>query len=207
MFTGIVSARGTVAAVTARRGGARLAVRVPAGWSGLSRGESVAVSGVCLTSLSGGKSLVADLSDETLRRSNLGGLAKGDSVNLERALRAGDRLSGHFVLGHVDGVSRLRAVSVRGNSWTYRFTVPRGLSRFLVEKGSVALDGVSLTIAARKRGTFDVAVIPETRRRTTLGRTRVGDALNLEIDVFARYGAPGWRRALKTPRRRLPAGR
>jgi riboflavin synthase len=196
MFTGIVSAVGTVAAVERRRGGARLEVDVPGRWTALARGESVAVSGVCLTALSRGRRLVADLSDETLRRSNLGSLEKGSAVNLERALRRGQRLSGHFVLGHVDGLSVLREIRASGNSWTYRFSIPRGLSRFLVEKGSVALDGVSLTVAGRRRSDFSVAVIPETRRRTTLGRAREGDSLNLEVDVFARYGARGWPRAV-----------
>ena len=137
----------------------------PGGWGSLARGESVCVSGVCLTALSAGRSLVADLSSETLDRSSLGGLAAGGRVNLERALLHGDRLSGHFVLGHVDGRSTLLEVARAGNSWRYRFSVPRGLSRFIVEKGSVALDGVSLTVAGRRRGDFDVAVIPETRRK------------------------------------------
>lgn len=202
MFTGIVSAVGRVAAVERRRGGARLTVTVPRGWTRLARGESVAVSGVCLTALSAGRRLVADLSDETLRRSNLGSLEKDGAVNLERALRHGQRVSGHFVLGHVDGLSVLREIGGAANSWIYRFSIPPGLSRFLVEKGSVALNGVSLTVAGRGRSDFSVAVIPETRRRTTLGRAREGDSLNLEVDVFARYGAAGWRRAIDGSSRR-----
>ncbi|MCA1580358.1 MAG: riboflavin synthase [Acidobacteria bacterium] len=197
MFTGIVSAVGRVSALEWRRGGARLTVAPPAGWGSLARGESVAVSGVCLTALSSGRSLVADLSSETVDRSSLGSLSAGGRVNLERALVHGDRLSGHFVLGHVDGRSTLLEVARGGNSWRYRFTVPRGLSRFIVEKGSVALDGVSLTVAGRRRGDFDVAVIPETRRNTTFGGREPGDLLNFEVDVFARYGAAGWRRALR----------
>ncbi|MDQ6893833.1 MAG: riboflavin synthase [Acidobacteriota bacterium] len=205
MFTGIVSGIGRVAALEARRGGARLEVMLPGGWSALARGESVCVSGVCLTALARGRRLVADLSRETLDRSNLGGAAPGDRVNLERALRRGDRLSGHFVLGHVDGVSVLRSIRRAGNSWTYRFSTPAGLSRFVVEKGSVALDGVSLTVAARGRGTFDVAVIPETRRRTLFGAAREGDRFNFEVDVFARYGAAGWRRRVEGAARRSAA--
>jgi riboflavin synthase len=143
--------------------------------------------------------LVADLSAETLRRSTLGNLRTGATVNLERALIWGDRLSGHFVLGHVDGVSRLLALTKSGQSWVYRFSIPSRLQRFLVEKGSVAVDGISLTVAACRRGSFDVAIIPETRRRTTLAGARVGDRLNLEIDVFARYGR-GWRRHVKPGR-------
>lgn len=205
MFTGIVTGVGRVRAMEPHRGGARLEVALPGGWSPLRRGESVCVSGVCLTALAGGRRLVADLSRETLDRSNLGGVASGDRVNLERALRQGDRLSGHFVLGHVDGVSVLREIRRAGNSWRYRFSIPRGLSRFVVEKGSVALDGVSLTVAARDRATFDVAVIPETRRRTVFGPAREGARFNFEVDVFARYGAAGWRRRVEGSARRNAA--
>jgi riboflavin synthase len=202
VFTGIVERPGVVVSlVRRRRGGARLAV-VPRGRSWrFSRGESVCVSGVCLTSISAGSRLVADLSPETLRRSTLGGLTAGESVNLERALVWGDRLSGHFVLGHVDGVSRLLAAQRKGDSWVYRFSIPSRLRRFLVEKGSVALDGISLTVAARRPDSFDVAIIPETRRRTTLAMRRPGDPLNLEVDVFARYGPGGWRRRVRPGRR------
>ena len=205
MFTGIVTAMGRVLALEPRRGGARLLVRTPAPWGRLARGESVAVSGVCLTTLESGQTLAADLSSETLARSTLGDLVAGDAVNLERALRWGSRLSGHFVMGHVDGLSTLAEIARAGNSWTYRFTVPKGLSRFVVEKGSVALDGVSLTVAGLshtgggRRG-FDVAVIPETRRRTTLGAAKPGRDFNFEVDVFARYGARGWRRAVRATR-------
>ncbi|MEO8432205.1 MAG: riboflavin synthase [Acidobacteriota bacterium] len=195
MFTGIVRAVGRVHALEARKGGARLTVMAPASWTPFDRGESVAVAGVCLTALSRGSRLSADLSSETLGRSNLRDLVPGAPVNLERALRHGDRISGHFVLGHVDGISILRRVERSGNSWIYRFSIPPGLSRFIVEKGSVALDGVSLTVAGRDARTFSVAVIPETRRRTTLGKAAEGASVNFEVDVFARYGAAGWRRA------------
>lgn len=202
MFTGIVTARGRVIRLERHRGGARLVVRPPGAWGPLVRGESVAVSGVCLTTLRPGGTLIADLSSETLVRSTLGGLAAGRRVNLERAVAWGARLSGHFVLGHVDGTSTVRAIERAGNSWLYRFSIPAGLSRFIVEKGSVALDGVSLTVAERRRSDFSVAIIPETRRRTTLGEARPGDALNFEVDVFARYGSPGWRRAVGGSRAR-----
>lgn len=156
------------------------------------------VSGVCLTAIEAGRGLVADLSSETMQRSTLGAFRPGGRVNLERALRYGDRLSGHFVLGHVDGRATLLDLSRAGNSWRYRFSIPRGLSRLIVEKGSVALDGVSLTVSGRQRAEFEVAVIPETRRKTTLGAMEPGDVVNLEADVFARYGARGWRRALRS---------
>lgn len=202
MFTGIVSGLGTVTRFERRRGGARLAVRPPGRYGRFSPGESVCVSGVCLTALEAGRDLTADVSRETLRRSTLGRLRPGDRVNLERALRWGDRLSGHFVMGHVDGTTRALSISPSGNSWTMRFAVPRGSARFIVPKGSVALDGVSLTVAARGRGSFTVAVIPETHRRTTLGRLSQSDAVNFEADVFARYGFAAARRLSKPARRR-----
>jgi riboflavin synthase len=188
MFTGIVTGIGTVEAVARLRGGMRLTISPPARYGRFASGESVAVAGVCLTAVASGRRLVADLSPETLRRTRFGRLEAGDVVNLERSLRWGERLSGHFVLGHVDGIARLTRVVRSGNSWTFTFSVPRALRRFVVTKGSVALDGVSLTVARRRGGTFDVAVIPETHRRTTLGRAKTGDALHFEADVFARYG-------------------
>src|SRR5262245_51923915 len=169
MFTGIVTGIGTIEAAERRRGGLRLTVAPPPRWGRLASGESVAVAGVCLTAVAAGRQLVADLSTETLRRTRFSRLAAGDAVTLERSLRWGDRLSGHFVLGHVDGIARLERVARSGNSWTFTFSVPRALRRFVVAKGSVALDGVSLTVARRRQATFDVAVIPETYRRTTLG--------------------------------------
>jgi len=192
MFTGIVGGLGTVLRLERpeRRGGARMTVRPPARERRFSAGESVCVSGVCLTAVRGGRDLVADLSSETLRRSTLGSLRARDRVNVERALRWGEALSGHFVMGHVDAVARVLSIEPSGNSWIMRFSIPSGLSRFVVTKGSVCLDGVSLTVAARSRGSFAVAVIPETHRRTTLGRVSEGDLVNFEVDVFARYG-PG----------------
>ncbi len=194
MFTGIVTGRGRVVARQPRRGGARLTVAPPRGYGRFEAGESVSVSGVCLTAVRPGRELVADLSQETLERSTLGERVAGDSVNLERALAWGDRLSGHFVLGHVDAVTRLLEIREAGNSWIYRFSIPSGLSRFVVSKGSAAIDGVSLTVARRHPRSFDVAIIPETRRRTTLGPAGVGARFNFEVDLFARYGPAGWRR-------------
>jgi riboflavin synthase len=162
MFTGIVTHLGRVESLEKRSRGARVTI-APADGVRYRAGESVCVSGVCLTA------------------------APGDRVNLERALRWGDRLSGHFVMGHVDGISRIVSVRRAGNSWEYRFSIPRGLGRLVAEKGSVALDGVSLTVASRRGRNFSVSVIPETFRRTTLGARRSGDAVNFEADVFARY--------------------
>jgi riboflavin synthase len=140
-----------------------------------------------VTAVEAGRRLVSDLSAETLAVTTLGALSRGEVVNLERALEWRGRVSGHFVLGHVDAVSELVDVHDLGGSWKYRFSIPRGLSRYVVRKGSIALDGVSLTVASRRARDFDVAVIPETYRRTTLSRKRPGDRANVEIDLVARY--------------------
>lgn len=176
-------------------------IEPPAGYGRFVKGQSVSVSGVCLTAVASGPKFRAELSAETLRCSTLGGLRPGDQVNLERALRWGDRLSGHFVLGHVDGVCGLLAVEDSGRSSLYRFSIPRGFSRLVVRKGSVALDGISLTVASRRTRDFTVAVIPETRRVTILGLAQPGDVFNFEADIFARYGASGWRRQVGPARR------
>jgi riboflavin synthase len=203
MFTGIVSGVGRLRASERRRGGRRLTVAPPAGFGRFTAGESVCVSGVCLTAVVSGARLVADLSEETLARTTLGGLPPGASLNLERALRLGDRLSGHFVMGHVDGISRVVSTAPAGNSWTVRFSIPPGLGRFVAEKGSVALDGVSLTVASRRGQSFTVAVIPETRRRTSLGAAAEGTRVNFEADIFARYGRAGaLGRVVRAARRR-----
>lgn len=189
MFTGIVTGIGRVEALEKRRGGGtRLAVVPPSGYGVFRRGESVAVSGVCVTAIENSRRLVADLSAETLRVTTLGSIGAGDPVNLERSLEWRGRVAGHFVLGHVDAVARVVAVEDSKGSWTYRFSIPRGLGRFIIRKGAVAIDGVSLTVAARRAREFDVAVIPETRRATTLGRKRERDPVNVEVDLLARYG-------------------
>ena len=188
MFTGIVTGIGRVAAVVPKSGGgARLTVAPPARFGAFRRGESIAVSGVCVTALEPGRRLVADLSEETLAVTTLGSLSRGDRVNLERALEWRGRVSGHFVLGHVDAAADVLAVRKLAGSWTYRFSIPRGLSRYVARKGSIAVDGVSLTVASRRPRDFDVAVVPETHRRTTLSQRRPGDRVNVEIDLVARY--------------------
>ena len=188
MFTGIVTGIGRVAAVVSKSGGgARLAVVAPARFGAFRRGESVAVSGVCVTAIEPGRRLVADLSEETLAVTTLGSLSRGDGVNLERALAWRGRVSGHFVLGHVDAAAEVLGVRKLAGSWTYRFSIPRGLSRYVARKGSIAVDGVSLTVASRRPRDFDVAVVPETHRRTTLSQRKPGDRVNVEIDLVARY--------------------
>lgn len=149
-----------------------------------------------MTAVERGRKLVADLSDETLAVTTLGALSRGAAVNLERALEWRGRVSGHFVLGHVDATARVLAIRDLGGSWTYRFSIPRGLSRYVVRKGSIAVDGVSLTVASRRARDFAVAVIPETHRRTTLSERCPGDRVNVEIDLLARYrrAVPGRRK-------------
>jgi riboflavin synthase len=187
MFSGIVSAVGKVVGLDPGERGARLRVRPPRGFGRFRRGESLSVSGVCLTVLSASATFEADLSGETLERTSLGDLAPGAGVNLERAVRLADRLSGHLVQGHVDGVARVAGIRRDGESWIFTFAVLRRLSRYVVEKGSVAVDGISLTAIDTHPGRFSVAVIPHTYRATTLRDRRVGDRVNLEVDVLAKY--------------------
>jgi riboflavin synthase len=183
MFTGLVQQLGTLTSLD----GGRLAVTAALAGD-LSEGDSVAVNGACLTATSvtpGG--FTADVMEETLRRTALGSLRAGDPVNLELPLRAADRLGGHFVQGHVDGVGTVAAVHDEGFSRLVEIEADPGLMRYVVEKGSIAVDGVSLTVASLGEGTFGVSLIPETLERTTLGRASPGDSVNLEVDVLAKY--------------------
>jgi riboflavin synthase len=186
LFSGIVEAIGEIRGAVPTAGGLRLSIG--ASFEGLALGESVCVSGVCLTVVAASPGTFdAEVSAETLRRSKLGRLRQGDMVNLERSLRLGDRLGGHLVFGHVDGTGRLRAVTPEGESALYEFEAPETVSRYLVEKGSVAVDGVSLTVFRCKEEAFSAAVIPHTARVTTIGRLRPGDEINLESDMIAKY--------------------
>jgi riboflavin synthase len=183
MFTGLVQQLGTLTSLEA----GRLAVSAPLAGE-LAEGDSVAVNGVCLTATTAGSDgFTADVMEETLRRTALGTLAPGAAVNLELALRAADRLGGHFVQGHVDGVGTVAAVQDEGFSKMVEIEADVGLMRYVVEKGSIAVDGVSLTVANLGEGTFGVSLIPETLERTTLGRASPGDSVNLEVDVLAKY--------------------
>jgi riboflavin synthase len=193
MFTGIVEELGEVVGVEHLADAARLTVRGPLITSDIAHGDSVAVNGVCLTVTEvTGSAFAADVMAETLNRSGLGALKPGSPVNLERSLRVGDRLGGHMVQGHVDGVGTVVS-RVPGERWhVVRITVPAGLARYLVEKGSVAVDGVSLTISALGGGPgeqpwFEVSLIPTTLAVTTLGRVRPGASVNLEADVIGKY--------------------
>jgi riboflavin synthase len=184
MFTGIVEELGTVVA----RSADRLELRGPLVTKDVADGDSIAVNGVCLTVVAvDGDAFTADVMAETWKRSSLGELAPGDVVNLERAATPTTRLGGHLVQGHVDGVGTI-AERTPGDSFdTVRFTVPPGLARYLVEKGSVTVDGVSLTVVETGPDWFTVGLIPTTLDRTTLGRKQVGAPVNLEVDVIAKY--------------------
>lgn len=185
MFTGIVEELGTVEAVEPAGGGARLSVSGPVVTQDAEHGDSIAVNGVCLTVVeTSGASFTVDVVEETLLRSSLAGVRPGDRVNLERAMALGDRLGGHIVQGHVDGTAVLREAREDGLT---RFGLPGQLSRYLVEKGSVTVDGVSLTVVEVGDDWFSVALIPTTEELTTLGRRQVGDTTNIEVDVLAKH--------------------
>jgi riboflavin synthase len=187
MFTGLVADLGTVAEVHATTDGVRLAIESPL-TRDLGEGDSVAVNGVCLTAtaIADGR-FGADVMNETLRRSSLAEVAPGSPVNLELPLRADDRLGGHFVQGHVDGVGTVRAAHQDGFARAVTFAAPPDVLRYVVEKGSIAVDGVSLTVTAVDDESFSVGLIPETLERTTLGAAAPGTPVNLEVDVLAKY--------------------
>jgi riboflavin synthase len=189
MFTGIVEEVGRVESIEPRAAGSRLRVGAPLAASDLRTGDSICVNGVCLTAVdAGARSFGSDVSPETLRRSSLGELKAGSPVNLERALRATSRLGGHIVQGHVDGVGLIESLDLLGdNNWWLRVRVPEELDRYLVYKGSLAIDGISLTVAEVARGIVSVTIIPHTYENTNLKGKRPGEKVNLETDVLAKY--------------------
>lgn len=187
MFTGLVADLGTVESVEANGDGARVTVRTRLA-SELSPGDSIAVNGVCLTAVEPtADTFAADVMNETLTRSSLGAAADGETVNLELALRADGRLGGHIMQGHVDGVGTVADVLEDGLARRISFDAAPELLRYLVEKGSIAIDGVSLTVATVSEAQFSVSLIPETLARTTLGAAEPGRTVNLEVDVMAKY--------------------
>ena len=188
MFTGIIEELGRVRSIERRGEGVRMTLEARAVTEGTREGDSVAVNGVCLTALDvRADSFAADGSRETLQRSTLGLLRAGSVVNLERAVTPSTRLGGHIVQGHVDARGRFLSADEHGGSWTVRVGFPPELARYLVFKGSVAVEGISLTVAGLTDGYFEVAVIPKTWAVTNLSRLRPGDPVNLEADVIAKY--------------------
>ncbi len=188
MFTGIIEETGRIRSIRPGAQGAQLVVSAATVPPRLKSGDSVAVNGVCLTvTQAAPDSFAADLSAETLRRTTFGTARSGAVVNLEQPLALGDRLGGHMVQGHVDGVGKVAVVAPAGDGVVIGFDFPAELERYLVHKGSIAVDGISLTVASLEKRRFTVAVIPHTLRATTLGRLAPGDAVNLETDMLGKY--------------------
>jgi len=188
MFTGLVREVGEVVSVEGDGRGVRLAVRAPLTAADAAVGDSVAISGVCLTVVEAPDGVVTfDAVPETLARTTLARLNSGARVNVEPALRAGEPLGGHYVQGHVDGVGTVRSVEPEGDGTRVWFDAPSDILRYAVEKGSIAVEGTSLTVAALDDAGFAVALVPHTLRATTLGALATGDAVNLEVDVLAKY--------------------
>lgn len=189
MFTGLIQGVGRVLELEPRGGDVRLHVAVGTlPFEGVELGESVAVSGCCLTVVTfSADRFAADVSTETLACTTLGGWSPGDPVNLERAMLPSTRFGGHLVSGHVDGVGRVVSIAPDARAQRWRFAAPAALSRYIAGKGSIAVDGVSLTVNAVDAEGFEVALIPHTVAHTRFAATRVGDAVNLEVDVIARY--------------------
>ena len=186
MFTGIVEETGEVQTVTESADGRR--VRIGTSFDGLTRGQSISVSGVCLTvETSDTDAFEVFLASETVDRTYLGHLEPGDRVNLERALPADGRLDGHFVQGHVDGTAETTEIRQVDEDWRFGFSLPPALAPYIVEKGSISVDGISLTVAALHDEQFEVAIVPETYDVTTLSTKSVGDPVHLEVDVVAKY--------------------
>jgi riboflavin synthase len=188
MFTGIIEGLGTVTAVRPTGGGQRLTIKADFPMQSSRIGDSIAVNGACLTAVViSGSRFEVDVSPETVARTTFGRIKPGERVNLERALRLSDRLDGHLVSGHIDATGFLAARTPAGNADLLAFNVPELLSPYMIEKGSVAVDGISLTINACHPGRFEISVIPHTAGQTTLSLKSVGDAVNIETDMIAKY--------------------
>ncbi len=188
MFTGIVEEMGSVKALRREPSAARLTVSASVVLEGTAIGDSISVNGVCLTVVEMGKSeFSVDIAHETLKVTNLGELHVGQKVNLERALRLSARIGGHLVTGHVDAVGRIREKRQEGNSWRIFFEAPEKALRYIIKKGSIAVDGISLTVADMDASGFSIAMIPHTAKLTTLGFKSGGDSVNLETDIIGKY--------------------
>jgi riboflavin synthase len=188
VFTGIVEELGAVGAIEPGEDSARLTIKGTVVTGDARHGDSIAVNGVCLTVVEvDGDAFTADVMGETLRRSSLGALVAGDRVNLERAATVATRLGGHLVQGHVDGVGEILGRDPGAQWETVRFSLPQQLNRYVVEKGSITVDGVSLTVVDVDERSFSVGLIPTTLALTTLGHKAVGDPVNLEVDIMAKY--------------------
>jgi len=188
MFTGLIEELGTVKGIRSQSGGIRLSIAGKTVLDGMKTGDSIAVNGACLTVVEMSHALFgADVSKETLIKTTLGRLRVGDRVNLERAMRPTDRLGGHLVAGHVDAVGVIRTIERTGESSLFTFAAPPEVLRYLIYKGSIAIDGISLTVNEVQGERFTVTIIPHTARQTTLGFKKAGDPVNLEADMIGKY--------------------
>ncbi len=188
MFTGLIEGLGKITSLSSTAGGVRMAVETGFPLGEMKVGDSIAISGTCLTAVDLKDNVFAvDVAPETLSRTTLGQAKVGDRVNLERALRFGDRLGGHLVSGHVDGLGVVKTKRPLANATLFTFGVPEPLSRYIVEKGSIAVDGISLTVNACNADSFEVSIIPHTAKMTTLGFKKVADRVNIETDMIGKY--------------------
>lgn len=188
MFTGIIEGLGTITKIHFSGQGKRLAIKADYSLDQTKTGDSIAVNGACLTAvIIDGKSFEADVSPETLSKTTFGRAKIGDRVNLERALRLSDRIDGHLVSGHIDGISSIKNIKTSGNAIIITFEVTASLSRYMIGKGSVAVDGISLTINNFDRTSFEVSIIPHSAKLTNTGLKKIGDYVNIETDLIGKY--------------------
>jgi riboflavin synthase len=187
MFTGLIETVGTIAKLEPTGGNLRVSIKSPLPAREIKIGDSIAIDGCCLTVTEVGETLAFDAADETLRRTSLGSKKVGDAVHLERAMRADGRFDGHIVQGHVDGVGALEARRADGDALWLTFSVPPSLGKYLVEKGGIAIDGVSLTLTEASDTRCSIMLIPHSQEKTHLAKKAIGDRINIEVDVLAKY--------------------
>ena len=187
MFTGLVEDTGEIKSVRSSENGLRFKVQTRLPLEDIQQGDSIAIDGVCLTVTGIDNALYFDVSPETLKRSTLGSKKTGEQVNLERALQLSDRLGGHLVTGHIDGMGKLKSYRQQGEFVEINFTAPENILKYIIEKGSVAIDGISLTVNSCSKNTFSVMIIPHTLDNTTLKSKKIGDMVNIENDIIGKY--------------------
>lgn len=191
MFTGIIEGLGSIVMFdkkTSNRSAAKMKIKLDKIAKGLKVGDSVAINGVCLTAINISKGITEfEMIGETIKKTNLGSLERGDRVNIERSLKVGERLEGHFVLGHVDGVGILSRIEKQVNQVQIWIKIPKELSKYVIKKGSITVDGISLTIVDKLKDQFSVSIIPHTMQVTNLGYKKIGDKVNIETDILGKY--------------------